>query len=124
MSASNVLPSVPPEIETQRGLYPNISSENYADNFRLTNISKIEKEIADETEHYKLVLKKYKKAREAIHYATVCLGSLTTVLSAGAIATSLTGVGIVVGTPLAAVAAFSGAASTGLTAIKKSLNGN
>ena len=68
------------------------------------------------------MLKKYKKTRKAIHYATVCLGSLTTVLSAGAIATSLTGVGIAVGTPLAAVAAFSGAASTGLTAINKKLD--
>ena len=88
MYASNVLPSAPPEIETQRGLYPNISSENYADNLRLTKISKIEKEIAGETEHYRLLLKKHKKARKAIHYPTVCFASLTTVLSAGAIATS------------------------------------
>ena len=113
--------TAPPEIETQRGLYSNISSENYADNFRLTKVSKIKNEIADETEHYRLVLKKYKKARKAIYYATVCLGSLTTALSAGAIATPLTGVGIVVGKPLAAVAAFSGASSTGLTAINKKL---
>ena len=53
MSASNVLPSAPPET----GLYPNISS----DNFWLTKISKIEKEIADDTEHYRLVLKNIKR---------------------------------------------------------------
>ena len=67
------------------------------------------------------MLKKYKKARKAIHYSTVCLGSLTTALSAGAIATSLTGVGIIASIPIATVAAFSGAAATGLTAINKKL---
>ncbi|KAL9953007.1 hypothetical protein ACROYT_G040354 [Oculina patagonica] len=44
----------------------------------------------------------------------VCLGAVTAALSSGAVATSLTGVGIVIGAPVAAVAAVSGAASTGL----------
>ena len=58
MSSVNVLPSAPPaDIENQ--LYPNIPS----DNFRLTEISKIEKEISAEVEHYRLVLKKYKKRK-------------------------------------------------------------
>ena len=60
MSSVNVLPSAPPaDIENQ--LYPNIPS----DNFRLTEISKIEKEISAEVEHYRLVLKKYKKSPES-----------------------------------------------------------
>ena len=48
MSSANVLPS--------------------AENFRLIEISKIEKEISVEVEYYRLVLKKYKKARKAIRY--------------------------------------------------------
>ena len=74
MSSANVLPSEPPEIETQ--LYPNLPATN-AKNFRLTEISKIEKEISGEVEHYRIVLKKYKKVRKVIHYSVVSLGALT-----------------------------------------------
>ena len=119
MSSANVLPSAPPDIETQ--LYPNLPKTTNAENFRLTEISKIEKEISDEVEHYRIVLKKYKKVRKAIHYSVVSLGALTAVLSSGAFATSLTGVGIVIGAPVAAVAALSGGASTGLSVINKKL---
>ena len=54
MSSANVLPSAPPA-ET---LYPVLAAP--AENFRLTEISRIEKEISDQVEHYRLVLKKYK----------------------------------------------------------------
>ena len=119
MSSANVLPSAPPDIETQ--LYPNLPETTNAENFRLTEISKIEKEISDEVEHYRIVLKKYKKVRKVIHYSVVSLGALTAVLSSGAFATSLTGVGIVIGAPVAAVAALSGGASTGLSVNNKKL---
>ena len=124
MSAANVLPSVPPR-EDER-LYPPLPEENIEmsrqvqtisndQNFRLTEISKIEKEISVEVEHYRLVLKKYKKVRKVIHYSVVCLGGVTAALSSAAVATSLTGA------PVAAVAAVSGAASTGLSVINKKL---
>ena len=85
----DVSPSAPPEIAPQSGLYPNIPSEatTNAENFRLSEISRIEKEIGHEAEHRRIVLKKYKKARKVIHLATVCLGSLTTIVSAGATVT-------------------------------------
>ena len=130
MSAANLLPSAPPR-EDER-LYPPLPEENIEmsrqvqtisndQNFRLTEISKIEKEISVEVEHYRLVLKKYKKVRKVIHYSVVCLGGVTAALSSAAVATSLTGVGIVIGAPVAAVAAVSGAASTGLSVINKKL---
>ena len=57
-----------------------------------------------------------------IHYSVFCLGAETAALSSAAVATSvLTGVGIVIGAPVAAVAAVSGAASTGLSVINKKL---
>jgi hypothetical protein len=118
MSSANVLPSAPPaEIEKQ--LYPSLPATTNAENFRLTEISKIEKEISVEVEHYRLVLKKYKKVRKVIHYSVVCLGAVTAALSSGAVATSLTGVGIVIGAPVATIAALSGAASTGLYVVNK-----
>ncbi|KAJ7390884.1 hypothetical protein OS493_021781 [Desmophyllum pertusum] len=142
MSSANVLPSAPAfdESETQI-LYPQLPSQpdnlrhstpvqklgstqlypSLAENFRLTEISVIEKKIADEAEHYRLVLKKYKKARKVIHYSVVSLGAVSAFLSSGAVATSLTGVGIVAGAPMAGIAALSGFASTGLSAINKKL---
>ena len=111
MSSANVLPSAPPgDIENQ--LYPNLVP---ADNFQLTEISKSEKEISAEVEHYRLVLKKYKKDRKAFHSSAVALGAVAVALSCGVIAASLTGVGIVVGAPVAGVAASTGAASTTLS---------
>ena len=121
MSGSNVLPSTPIEGAQQYAqLYPNLPCTiTNAENFRLTEISKIEKHIADEVKHYRRVLKKYKKVRKVIHYSVAGLGGATAVLSSGAVATSLTGVGIVVGAPLGAVGALCGALSTGLTVLNK-----
>ena len=65
MSSANMIPSAPPGDEnfysTPTQLYPNIPATSNAENFWLTEISKIEKQIAGEVEHYRLVLKKYKK---------------------------------------------------------------
>ena len=116
MSSANVLPSALPA-EIQEQLYPHLP----ADNFRLTE-SRIEKEIAAEIEHYRLVLKKYKKARKAVHYSAVGLGAVAAALSSGAIAASLSGVGIVVGAPAAGVAASMGVAATSLTILNRKLD--
>ena len=56
-----------------------------------------------------------------IHYSVVCLGAATAALSPGAVVTSITGIGVLVGAPVAAIAALSGAASTGLSVINKKL---
>ena len=121
--SSNVLPSAPAyeQTETQTTLYPNLLTTPNVENFRLNEISKYLREINTEIEHYRLVLKKYKKVRKVIHYSVVCLGAMTTVLSSGAVATSLTGLGALVGVPLGSIAIFSGGASAGLSVINKKL---
>ena len=88
---------------------------------RLSKISEIEKQIADESEHYRVVLKKCKKSRQVIHNIVITLGAVTAVLSGGAIASSATGVGIVTAIPIASVAAVCGVASTCLTALNKKI---
>jgi len=118
MSSVNVLPPSAPPAEIENQLYSNLP----ADNFPLTEISRIEKEISGEVEHYRLVLKKYKKARKAVHYSAVGLGAVAAALSSGAIAASITGVGVVVGAPVAGVAASTGAASTSLKVFNKKLD--
>ena len=117
MSSANAIPSAPPGVEN---FYPEPTQPREHQGDR-EEISRIEKEIAGEVEHYRLVLKKYKKVQKVIHYSVVCLGAATAALSSGAVATSITGIGILVGAPVAAIAALSGAASTGLSVINKKL---
>jgi len=121
MSLANLLPPSAPPAENERRIYPSLHETTNAENFLLTEISRIEKEISAEVEHYRLVLKKYKKARKALHYSLVGLGAFTAVLSSGTVATSLTGVGIVVRVPVARIAALSGTVSTGLSIVNKKL---
>ena len=121
MSSANLLPPSAPHAENERRIYPSLPETTNAENFRLTEISRIEKEICAEVEHYRLVLKKYKKAQKALHYSLVGLGADTAALSSGAVATSLTGGGNVVGAPVAGIAALSGAVSTGLSVVNKKL---
>ena len=122
--ASNVLqdyaPSAPSEgvVAEQQytPLYPSLPN---AETFRLGEISKIEKQISDESEHYRLVLKKYKKALKATSYAAAGLGVATTALSSGAVASALTGVGIIASVPLGIVGALRGIVSTVLLGASK-----
>ena len=70
MSFTNVLPSALPEgvetVQQYTQLFPKLhSTKTNAGNFRLNEISTIEKQIADEVEHYRPVLKTYKKSSES-----------------------------------------------------------
>ena len=66
-----------------------------AEDFRLKKINDLLKELSDEVEHYRQVAKKYKRSHSMVHASAVGLGSLSVGLSSGALATALTGFGIV-----------------------------
>ena len=80
------------------------------------------KELSDEVEHYRQVAKKYKRSHSMVHTSAVGLGSLSVGLSSGALATALTGFGIVASPALAGVATVCGLASVGFAAVSKRLN--
>ena len=113
-----MLPSAPPQ-----PLYPTdeIAQINAAD-FRLKKISDLLKELSDEAEHYRHVAKKYKRSHSIVHKSAVGLGSLSVGLSSGALATALTGFGIVASLALAGVATLCGLGSVGFAAASKQLN--
>ena len=121
MSVTNVLPSAPSHNEAQP-LYPTheISQIN-AEDFRLKKISDLLKEYSDEAEHYRHVAKKYKRSHSFVHRSAVGLGSLSVGLSSGALATALSGFGIVASPALAGVAKFCGIGSVGFAAASKRL---
>ena len=115
----NVLPSAPP----QQPLYPmgELAQLN-AEDFRLKKINDLLKELSDETEHYRQVAKKYKRSHSIVHTSAVGLGSLSVGLSSGALATALTGFGIVASPALAGVATLCGLVSVGFATASKRLN--
>ena len=118
----DVLPSAPAYNEAQP-LYPTKElTQLNAEDFRLKKISDLLKELSDEAEHYRHVAKKYKRSHSFVHRSAVGLGSLSVGLSSGALATALTGFGIVASPALAGVATVCGLASVGFAAASKRLN--
>ena len=116
----NVLPSAP---AYDQQLYPmqELTQLN-AEDFRLKKINDLLKELSDEIEHYRKVAKKYKRSHSMVHTSAVGLGSLSVGLSSGALATALTGFGIVASPALAGVATVCGIASVCFAAVSKKLN--
>ena len=115
----NVLPSAP---AYEQQLYPmqELTQLN-AEDFRLKKINDLLKELSDEAEHYRKVAKKYKRSHSMVHTSAVGLGSLSVRLSSGALATALTGFGIVASPVLAGVATLCGLGSVGFAAASKKL---
>ena len=92
-----------------------------AEDFRLKKINDLLKELSDEAEHYRQVAKKYKRTHSIVHRSAVGLGSLSVGLSSGALATALTGFGILASPALAGVATLCGLSSVGFTFASKRL---
>ena len=120
----NVLPSAPTydDGQTQQTLYPmGELAQLSAEDFRLKKINDLLKELSDEAEHYRQVAKKYKRTHSLVHRSAVGLGSLSVGLSSGALATALTGFGILASPALAGVATLCGVSSVGFTFASKRL---
>ena len=84
-------------------------------------INDLLKELSDEAEHYRQVAKKYKRTHSIVHRSAVGLGSLSFGLSSGALATALTGFGIVASPALAGVATVCEMSSVGFAVVSKRL---
>ena len=110
----NVLPSAPPQLYPMQEL-----AQLNGEDFRLKKINDLLKELSDEVEHYRQVAKKYKRSHSMVHTSAVGLGTLSVGLSSGALATALTGFGIVASPALAGVATICGLGSVGFAAASK-----
>ena len=103
MSEQNIIPSAPPLYLTLR--------ENVGD-YRLKKISDCQKELENEILHYRRISKKYKRAKTIINAFAATTGILTVVLSSASFATLLSGIGTIIGAPIAGIAALLGTFST------------
>ena len=121
MSSADVLPTAPPESvagQQYTSLYPTLQKLILSGWQRLAKSRNISLMRLSTTGLY---LKKYKKAQKTLNWVVAGLGVATTALSSGAVASALTGVGVVVGLPLGVVGGVCGADSTVLTGVNKKL---
>lgn len=124
MSASNVLPSAPAYVE-QSGIYPVLQgheSLQMSKDFRLGKVNEIAAKLTQEVDHYRLVRKKFKRAKTAVNWIAGSLGGLSAVFSSAGLASALTGIGIPVSLPLGAVGGFFSVASSSLILVGKKLD--
>ena len=101
MSEQNIIPSAPP-------LYPSL----YVGDYRLKKISDCQKELENEISHYRRISKKYKRAKTIINAFAATTGVLTAVLSTASFASFVSGIGAIIGAPIAGIAAVMGLFST------------
>ena len=113
MSEQNIIPSAPP-------LYPSLR-ENVGD-YRLKKISDCQKELENEITHYRRITKKYKRAKTIINAFAATTGVLTAVLSTASFTTFMTGIGAIIGAPIAGIATLMGITSTAAGVSSERLN--
>ena len=110
MSEQNIIPSAPP-------LYPSLGGD-----YRLKKISDCQKELENEISHYRRISKKYKRAKTIINAFAATTGTLTVVLSTASFATLLSGIGAIIGVPIAGIATLMGITSTAAGVSNERLN--
>ena len=110
MSEQNIIPSAPP-------LYPSLGGD-----YRLKKISDCQKELENEISHYRRISKKYKRAKTIINAFAATTGTLTVVLSSASFATLLSGIGAIIGAPIAGIATLMGITSTAAGVSSERLN--
>ena len=85
--SSNVIPSAPHE---ESSLYPQISPHD----FRMQKANEIEAALKAEVSHYRIVAKKYKRAKKIVKWAATGCGFLSAGLSTASLGTAMSVVGL------------------------------
>lgn len=106
MSSANVLPSAPAFVESEtQSLYPHAQLPSQPDiNFRLAKINEILNTLEKELTHYRLVAKKYNKAKTTVNWTSAGAGFISAVLSSASLGSALSAIGIIISIPLGAIA--------------------
>ena len=115
---ANVIPSAPPS-ETQ-GLYPVLQPEQHT--FRMGKVNEIASALAQEVMHYRLVRKKYKRAKTFVNRVAGVSGSLSGLASSAGLVSALSGIGIPIAVPLGVVGGLFSVVFSGLIVAGKKLD--
>jgi len=97
VSSANVLPFIPPE----EPLYPQLPSQ--PENFRLQRINEMANTLDKEVNHYRLVAKKYKRAKKIVNWSAVGSSFLSAAFSSVSFGSAISVVGLPATVPLGGV---------------------
>ena len=116
----NVLPAQPsaPPPSPENGIYPNLQTTH---DFRLTKINEIAAELAHEVQHYRIVAKKYKRAKTICNWFAGGSGLISAAASSASLGTALSIVGLPAAVPLVALSGGTAFASSGFVVCGKKL---
>ena len=112
---SNVLPSAPHD---ESSLYPRLPQLDY----RMQKANEVESALNAEVSHYRIVAKKYKRAKKIFNWAATGCGLLSAGLSTASLGTAMSVVGLPASIPLGGVGGAFALASSGLVVASKKLD--
>ena len=113
--SSNVIPSAPHE---ESSLYPQLSPHD----FRMQKANEIDAALNAEVAHYRIVAKKYKRAKKIVNWSATSCGFLSAGLSTSSLVTAMSVVGLPASIPLGGVGGAFALASSGLIVASKKLD--
>jgi len=117
MSSANLLPpSAPPD----ERLYPVVAEPSQ--NFRLQNVNEISNTLGGEVHHYRLVAKKYKRARKFVNWGAAGSSVLSAAFSSASFGSVLSVVGLPAAVPLGGAGGCFALVSSGLIIASKKLD--
>ena len=108
--SSNVIPSAP------EPMYPQL------DVFRMQKANEIAADLNAEVVHYRVVAKKYKRAKKIVNWSATGTGLLSAACSTASFGSALSIVGIPVAIPLGGVGGTFALVSSGLIFVSKKLD--
>ena len=112
---SNVLPSAPRDVPS---LYPQLPQHD----FRMQKANEVYAALNAEVVHYRIVAKKYKRAKKTTNWVAASSGLFSTACSTASFGSALTVVGIPAAIPLGGVGGLFALASSGLIIVSKRLD--
>ena len=112
--SSNVIPSAPHD----ERLYPQLPQLDY----RMQKANKVESTLNAEVNHYRIVAKKYKRAKKIVNWSATGCGFLSAGLSTASLGTAVSVVGLPASIPLGSVGGAFALASSGLIVAGKKLD--
>ena len=112
--SSNVIPSAPHD----ERLYPQLPQLDY----RMQKANEVESTLNAEVNHYRIVAKKYKRAKKIVNWSATGSGFLSTGLSTASLGTAVSVVGLPASIPLGSVGGAFALASSGLIVAGKKLD--
>ena len=111
--SSNVIPSAP-----ESSIYPQIPQHD----FRMQKANEIAAALNAEVAHYRVVAKKYKRAKKIVNWSATGTDLLSAACSTASFGSALTVIGIPVAIPLGGVGGTFALASSGLIFVSKKLD--